>query len=518
MRSIVQLSSARSTLAVAKVARLAMPMAPAAAVLFALALAGVAGALAASRGFDGLYGQDAYAYFDYSTTSVRQSLQHLQPLPAFFWPPGYPVLVALASFVVGPTPLAGQLVSLLMGALVPLFTVLLARELWPEDELTAVLAGAVAAVAGQLWQSSIVVMSDTAGLALATFSAWALVRYVRRGAIGWLVAASAALAVATLSRWIYGLVGLPFGVYALLQLIGTKRPLAAPVVVGMGVFALIVGPIVGPSLVGLISHPATPAAFAGNFQVYSWSPLNALRRDFFTADGHLKYTQPNGLYYAIAPANLAYFGPVLAAFALVGVWRARRWPLPLIVLVVGWAAIVYVFHAGAPWQNFRFALAYLPPLAILVAAGLGYVRHLRDVRLRAFVAVCALGGLLTTSADAVRLVEGFIDRKTDELALVHWIQSAAPADAQLFSFGPTLAFRQYSSFPTTDLYDVNPTDIGALLSKPSPAYVLLDESSVESQWLDQAPSNNFHFLRDGPGLTLVGSQQGYTLYRVGHGT
>src|ERR1700716_3745187 len=114
-----------------------------------------AAGLSLSRGFDGLYGQDAYAYFDYATASVRRSILHLAPLEAFFWPPGYPILVALTSLVLGASPLAGQVVSLLMGALVALFTALLVREIWPGDVPLAVLAGALVALCGQLWQSTI---------------------------------------------------------------------------------------------------------------------------------------------------------------------------------------------------------------------------------------------------------------------------------------------------------------------------------------------------------------------------
>src|SRR5216684_5125735 len=123
--------------------------------LLALLLAVPAAGLTVSRGFDGLYGQDAYAYFDSATESVRRSILHVAPLDAFFWPPGYPLLVALASLVVGPSALAGQLVSLLMGALVPVFTALLVREIWRDDALLALLAGALVAVCGQLWQSSV---------------------------------------------------------------------------------------------------------------------------------------------------------------------------------------------------------------------------------------------------------------------------------------------------------------------------------------------------------------------------
>jgi Dolichyl-phosphate-mannose-protein mannosyltransferase len=483
--------------------------------LTGLLLAMCAGALAASRRFDGLYGQDAYAYFDYSTASVRDSILHFKPLEAFFWPPGYPVLVALTSLVTGPIPLAGQLVSLLMGALVPVLTGLLVVQLFPGDRPLALLSALTVAVCGQLWQSSVVVMADTTGLALATLSAVALVRYTRTCHGVWLLAASAALAYATLARWIYGIVALPFAAYALWYLLRRHQVsdllwTAAAVLVGL----VILAPIVGPPLVGLLSHPGEPAAFAGNFQVYSWSPLNALRHDFFTADGHLEYTLPNGVYYAIAPANLAFFGPLLAPWIVAGLWAARRWPGPTVLLIVGWAICVYAFHAGAAWQNFRFTLAYLPPVAILASAGLLLAWRHHNRVLRVLALACASAGLLLAAASAVRLVERFVDTKDNELTLVRWVQSETPDSTQLFTFGPTLAFRHYSSLPTFDLFDLTPADIHDILSTSAPHYLLVDVASVEDQWLDQAPSTNFHLLRDAPGLTEIGSNEGYTLYQV----
>jgi 4-amino-4-deoxy-L-arabinose transferase-like glycosyltransferase len=485
--------------------------------LLGLVLALPAAAIAARRGFDGLYGQDAYAYFDYGAVSVRQSILHMAPLEAFFWPPGYPLLVALASMAIGPVPLAGQAVSLLMGALAPVLTAFLVRELWPADRVLAMLAGLLVALCGQLWQSSIVVMADTTGLALATLSVLALVRYRRTGALRWLLIASAAMAYATLARWIYGLVAIPFAAYAVLALPG-GRPAATLLhaLAGVLVAAALLVPVLGPPLLGLLSHPSEPAAFAGNLQVYSWSPLNALRRDFFTADGHLSYALPNGVYYAIAPANLAFFGPLLAPWLAVGLWAAaREWRQPTLLLIVGWAGVVYAFHAGAAWQNFRFALAYLPPLAILVANGLTWTWRRLDRRLGVLVVLCGLLGLLATASGAVRLVTGFIDRKDDDLALVRWVQTETPSGAQLLSFGPTLAFRHYTSLRTFDLFDLTPADLDSILTVRAPTYVLLDERNVEQQWLGQAPAVNWHRLRDRSGVSPVGTQGSFTLFRVG---
>jgi 4-amino-4-deoxy-L-arabinose transferase-like glycosyltransferase len=485
--------------------------------LLGLLLALPAGGIAVVRSFDGLYGQDAYAYFDYGAVSVRQSLLHLAPLEAFFWPPGYPLLVALASLLLGPLPLAGQAASLLMGALVPVFTALLVRELWPADLTRALLAGVLVALCGQLWQSSIVVMADTTGLALATLSAVALVRYQRTTSLRWLLLASAAVAYATLARWIYGLVAVPFAAYALWTLpIARPRVALLHALSGALVGAALLAPVLAPPLIGLLSHPSAPAAFAGDLQVYSWSPLNAFRRDFVTADGHLSYTLPNGVYYAIAPANLAFFGPLLAPWMAVGLWAARHWPRPTLLLILGWAAVVYAFHAGAPWQNFRFSLAYLPPLAILVATGLTWTWRRVQPRFAMLVAACAALGLLVEATGAVRLVEGFIDRKdNDELALVRWVQTATPPGAQLLSFGPTLAFRHYTSLPTFDLFDLTPADLDEVLAKPAPTYVLLDERNVEEQWSSQPPGVNWHRLRDGVGVSEVGTRGSFTLVRIG---
>jgi hypothetical protein len=263
--------------------------------------------------------------------------------------------------------------------------------------------------------------------------------------------------------------------------------------VSIGAALVILGPVVGPPLLGLLSHPGEPAAFTGNFQVYSWSPLNALRRDFQTADGHLQYSSPNGVYYAIAPANFAYFGPLLVAWLLVGLWAARRWPRPTLILIVGWAAGVYAFHAGAPWQNFRFTLAYLPPVAILLASGvLEAWRYLRGVRQRGMLALVVGLGLLTQTGGAVRLLESFVDRKDADLALVRWVAAQTPPDAQLFSFGPTLTFRHYSSLPVFDLFDLHgQADLSPILATPEPHYVVVDEPGLESQWQSLARSIDY---------------------------
>src|SRR3954453_22497617 len=81
----------------------------------ALLIAGVAvaAALAARLAwpFDGLYGQDAFAYFRYAR-AWWLGLRPGEPLPIYYWPAGYPLLVALVLPLFGGSSAAGQVVSI----------------------------------------------------------------------------------------------------------------------------------------------------------------------------------------------------------------------------------------------------------------------------------------------------------------------------------------------------------------------------------------------------------------------
>jgi hypothetical protein len=65
--------------------------------------------------FDGLYGQDAFAYFRYAR-ALWPWLLRGEPLPVYYWPSGYPLLVALVLPLAGWSSAGGQAVSIAAGA------------------------------------------------------------------------------------------------------------------------------------------------------------------------------------------------------------------------------------------------------------------------------------------------------------------------------------------------------------------------------------------------------------------
>jgi hypothetical protein len=480
--------------------------------------------------FDGLYGQDPYWYYNYATGPARASLLGLRPLPPFFWPPGYPLLVALVSLVLGPTPAAGQVVSLGLGAAATIFTGLLAEEVWVRGRgqasgalpawLVPLAAALLVACQPQLWQSSAVVMADSTGLAAAAFGAWALARYARLRSGAWLILAGAGLAFAVLTRWIYGLAALAGAAYALSLMLRPQAGAPAPHRVawlhaaGAAVIALLVLSPLLASAGGAVAPGVDSAAFAGSFQVYTWHPLNAFRREFITTDGVLSYRLPNGLYYALAPLHRYFFTPLLGALLLPGLWTALGRGRRALWWLLAWAVLVFGFHAGAPWQNFRFTLAYLAPLAVLAAVGLETVLARLGPRARRVgLALCGLG-LVMMLASGVQLTQGFIARKQADLQTVARVQALLPPHARLLTFNQTFTFQHYSTLDTHELFYLAAEDLPALLADDAPTYLLLDEHNVETQWAGEPLGAAYRWLRDQRGLEPLGHFGSLTLSRV----
>ncbi len=304
-------------------------------ILPGLLVLGAATALVFAHGFDGLYGQDAFGYVNYALGPLRAALAGGDGVPAFGQPPGFPLVIAALSFLVGPDGRIGLGVSVVAGALVPVATGLLAsealgRRVGGGRAVIAVplAAAVVAALPGQLWQSSAVAMSDTLSIALATTGAWAACRYGRTGHGRWLLLAAACVAAAIDTRWVYGLVAVPIAVVALLgvrPVWKTGRRRAVGQVAGA---VLIVGLVMAPVAVpmGLAIVGGTPVPFSADFGAYPWDPLNALRTSFESSDGRLTYATTSGSFYLGQVVAPYWFGPpgLLAIWGAVWVFTAGR--------------------------------------------------------------------------------------------------------------------------------------------------------------------------------------------------
>ena len=146
--------------------------------------------------FDGLYGQDAFAYFRFAR-ALAPHLLHGAPLPDLFWPRGYPAAVAALLPLTGGGPFAGQLVSALATAWAAAATFLLLRELddrrgapndpWRRRRPSS--PGSASATSGIVLRTGQVVMADGLAIGLAATVLWCFARFLRDRRGPWLVGA-----------------------------------------------------------------------------------------------------------------------------------------------------------------------------------------------------------------------------------------------------------------------------------------------------------------------------------------
>jgi hypothetical protein len=351
-------------------------------------------------------------------------------------------------------------------------------------------------------QSSVVAMSDAPALCCVTLSAWALARYARRRRAAWLAAAGFGLAWGVITRWEYALLALPFAAFAFRRLRGRPRwrHWAAALLVGLL--------ILSPQLLLLSRRPLTVRSDG-------WSLRNAVRSEFVTGAGFDRYTWPTGLFYVKPILSPGYLMPLFTPALVLGagVTLRRRW-WGVALLLGGWGAVMYAALAGLPFQSFRYALVYLPPVMILTALGLrravaGMPRRWRGVaRAAAALGIAATAGWGGYRTD--QLIRGWQADK----AVVRWALGQLPADATLFSHGLTLIAQHESSLEILDLYEVTADDLRVLTSDAGPDYVLADPQFVEEQWAGRAPAENLRWLRDGPGLERLAARGRYTLFQV----
>jgi hypothetical protein len=475
--------------------------------------------------FDGLYGQDAYAYYDYGH-QLREAITHLQLPGHFYWPLGYPALVALGFTFTGEQALGPQIVSLLVGAAVSVFafllTVEIAQEIGPDRRFARVaglIAWAVLAFCGQLIQSSFVIMSDASALMWATFSAWALIRYSKTHQPSWIALCSFTLAWALITRWQYGGLALPWALYVLARRPICWRHTALAVIVGF------------VTLTPQIVHSAQNSALPINHMwIQGWSTGNILSRDFTTTDGTFHYDQSPAQYYAQPLTNVYYMSPLLLPLLVLGILHLLIKNRAALLLLSGWFAVEYGFLAGIPYENIRFALALIPPLAVCVGLGAALILTQRLPSysipnglyrsalylVRLIVILVIVHSLFATLCASVPMITQFIAAKDSDLASARWIEDHIPEPgATVYCLDLFLAMQHYTALHAVQLYDLTPDVISQQLPSARPAYAVFNVYTTEHQWYGQPLWVLYHWLKDNPGLEEIGANGNYTLYRIG---
>jgi 4-amino-4-deoxy-L-arabinose transferase-like glycosyltransferase len=494
-------------------------------------------------GLDGLYGQDAFAYFDCAGQLLHGHPGQM-PCHDFYWPLGYPALAAMFMLATGAAVRAAQLASVLAGAAIAPLTYWLVMEsdlaaiAGLQQRNSALAAGLIAALCGALLIASIVVMSDAAGLFWATLAACLLLRWGHRAndhqpPRQWLLlAAAAALGLAIVTRWIYAGLLPSFVAFAVIARHRGGReaiPLwsrLAPLLAAAGVVLLMVLP-----QIYITQHSDAPLVTHG--WLTDWSLGNAVRSSFDNPEGHFDFRLPPIIFYAEPLFHPLFLFPLLTGFVFYGAWQLRR--SPVLVLLGGWLGTLGLYLIGIPQENARFGLAMFTPIAVLAGVGICCF----TVRVRRRPRAHGAGGvggrsapwawgqppihwLLLTASLAMALpftwrafsrLHGVV---ASQMADIRYLQSQVPGDATVVTFELSPALGYYTRLNVVDLFEQSPQSLRSALCRDGDAYVYVDVGKIESQWRARSPAQNFRWLREQIGLQPSGAHGSWSLYRVQH--
>jgi hypothetical protein len=168
-----------------------------------------------------------------------------------------------------------------------------------------------------------------------------------------------------------------------------------------------------------------------------------------------------------------------------------------------------------PYQNPRFLLGLLPPLAILASCGISraWVR-VAAWRPRALpIAGAAIAVLLVVNATlAWRHVDGFVARQSADLDAIRRLAAEIPAGARVVSLGATAALR-HDGLAVVELYGLTAQDVDAL-TVGDHAYLVVDVNALDGQWAGKTTGLAFERLRSTPGFAELDHAGTWTLFAL----
>lgn len=471
--------------------------------------------------FDGLYGQDAYSYFAHSQElQTHFSLFHHWQWEAtprlLYWPVGYPALVAVFFVFSGATPGAAQLVSLLAGAGAAGLLTSLGYKM-SGSWTVGLVAGSGLALSGLGRQVDVSVMSDAPALFWTILAVWLIWRTRVSGRGRWLLAAGLAFGLAGITRYA-ALSALPLlGLAWFWPSKETGRLRVWWLAGALGLTGLVYLP-------QFVINQLYPANFWTGSWLADWSPANAFQTHFETRDGIAAYpTAPIVFYLGFGLLNPRLLTPL--ALPLVGlglVWLGKvKKDLFLLVLLLFWWLLAVLLFSGIPYENERFSLTFLPPLALLAGLGADWLarwlklRWLPDRKKARLVLSLAFGLVgLGMALFSQRHVDGFIAVKENDLAIVRQIEAQVPASATIITFDLSLTFDHYTALKVRDLSFLDVASLSAL-SKNGPLYLLADENRITQERAGEPVGIAFEAARQqavGPTLAQFGR---FKLWKLG---
>ena len=466
--------------------------------------------------FDGLYGQDAYAYLEFSKR-FHEAISAFQIPPHFYWPLGFYIFTSVFTiFTLGNFEVASLLVSLNSGSLCAGFVYLLAFELASgmgenERKKISLYAGLITAFSPVLVKSSIVIMSDSLSLMFASWAMWQFVKYFNKQKTLHIISSSALLALAVMTRYGYVFLLVPMALYLIYKIL--KSGINKSRIIRDIFFAVFCGTIVfSPQLYYILYYGIPNFHSENGLGVWptSWSILNFIRKDFTTFDGTMHYTLWNGLYNlspVFHPMYLSAFGITF----LIGLYYIiKRKAYAFLIFTLSWILVYYIYFSGSPFQALRFLMSFLPPMALVSAFGISEMKiknKLKNILLYAGLSVMIIYGFYHMYT--------FNKQKNNELEVVNTVINYIPDSSTVFAFDVTMAVNHYTKLNAIELFNVKEDEIkNKIDSSGHDIYFILPVENIKSQWAGLPLEKKYDMIKSNYPLQTVTSANRFKILKV----
>lgn len=467
--------------------------------------------------FDGLYGQDAYAYFDWSREFISYISNFQIPPKFFYWPVGYFIFSAIMNLLCfGSLSTSILLLSMISGSLLAGLMYLLTFELLKnyydtlKSKKYSILAGLIVCFAGSAVRSSIVVMSDALGLVLLTMGMLMFLKYFNNSKRYQLMLSFVFFSFGIMVRYANSIIIIAVLVCMIYMFkISANRKNFFVDFVLSSLAALIV---FIPELYYISDYGISYFNYEGTVGTWAsaWNPLNFFKRDFITFDGANNYKLQNGLFFlspVFHPMYLFLFGITF----LWGIVQAiRRKFTPIILFCFTWIIVYYIYFAGCPYQSIRYTLSYFPPLIVISVFGFSMIKLNYRPQIRyALIAIVLLAGW--TYNDIGKLNE----QKHKELEVVSWVNSNITGDPALYSFGITGALKHYTGKHVREFFNYNKVTLkNEIDSAGGEVYFILPVGVINTQWSARPLKELYDYLMINYKPVEKGKADVYTIFRI----
>lgn len=446
-------------------------------------------------GFNGLYGQDAYAYYYYSE-AVRGFLNTGQDPGNFFWPVGYPVFAGILSVTGIPVSLAMQMVSIMsLLGIVYLLSRLIGFQHSDSGNQKTVYLFICFCFSPFILKAGVIGMSDlpAAFFVLAAYYTFCL--YLKESNVKWALLFGIMASLSVLTRFpSIVLVALP-AILIIYWMVKRKKVfhlLALSIMAVLGIMALI--RFSDNSLSSLFNHPA----------LTDWSLFHGLQREFTTMNGHIFYRFPNIVYVAYN-----WIHPGFMILGLILIFFIRKWDLKIYWVPLAIVGVYALFLIGIPIQNKRFLILSFPFIVLFLYPAFNRLMSSRIlVRKELRYVLFGLVMLLQFSIFAYYFNQVYqLNRLEKEIAgyVKHHY-----AGKDIYSFSVDISFRAYGTNNTVlNLYEKK----YEVFSEGN--LVIFNAGLLENQWEQLNPMVNWKLMNELCELKLLHEfSNGWKLYLI----